>query len=449
VRVVILVPRRVDNGHRDALWAFAREWWERDVPDFEIFEGFDNSDLPFNRALAINRAAEMAGDWDVAHVIDGDVLADPRAVRQAVELAHREGMAVVAHNERMMLTPVGTEKVMSGYRGPWEEKGMVRKTWPDSVSCSVAVPRTLWDAVGGFDHLFEGWGFEDTAFVIAAETFSGKLLLKVNSQVWHLHHESNPDARIKSPSYQANLARVERYRAARFDRDAVQALLNERDASSVESMQLSETRIPRILHRTVPASTSVEVEGWWSDFQRLHPGWVFHTWRDPLNPADWPLTGDIWSRCQNGAQRAGLIRLEALVTHGGVYVDSDVQPFRSLEPLLHTPAFAAWEDAKCVPDAVLACEPGHPAFVQMLEKARSVIEGGGDAWQSGPGVTTETLPGRADVLVLPPGCFYAVHYLEKDQLNRTPAPYEFARHRWHGSWLSPAQQKSMARRQRR
>lgn len=448
MRVVILVPRRADNGERDGLWAFAREWWERDFPEWPIVEGFDDSTRPFNRALAINRAAELAGEWDVAHVIDGDVLADPKGVRQAVDLAVSTGMAVVAHNERLMLTRQGTQRVMTGYRGPWTERGMLSKVWPDSVSCSIAIPRPLWDRVGGFDELFEGWGFEDTAFVIAAETFTDKLLMRVNSQAWHLHHSSNADARATSPTFKANRARVERYRAARFDVEAVQALLEERRPVLVPPVDLAPSRIPRILHRTVPAETSEQIEAWWADFQRLHPGWDFRTHREPLDPAEWPLTGDVWHLCQNGAQKAGLIRLEALVTFGGVYVDSDVEPVRSLEPLLQLAAFAAWEDETTVPDAMLGSEPAHPAFVQMVAKARSAIEGGGDAWQSGPGVTTEILPNRPDVLVLPPGAFYPHHYLQKSKTETGDGPWVFARHHWHGSWLSPAQQRSIASRQR-
>src|SRR5690606_19679565 len=101
-------------------------------------------------------------------------------------------------------------------------------------------------------------------------------------------------------------------------------------------------------------------------------------------------------KCQNGAQKAGLIRLEALVRDGGVYVDSDCEPFQTLEPFLRCEAFAGWEDDKVVPDAVLGARKGHPAFKLMLQKARASIEGGGDAWLSGPGVSTEVLPGRPD-----------------------------------------------------
>jgi len=157
------------------------------------------------------------------------------------------------------------------------------------------------------------------------------------------------------------------------------------------------------------------------------------TFRDPIDPAGFPVTAPHWDRCRRGAQRAGLIRLEALYLLGGVYVDSDVEPYRPLDSLLGLPAFAAWEDAKVVPDAVLGAEPVHPAIGECLVKAIERIAQG--PWASGPGVTTEVLPGRADVLLLPPGSFYEVHYKQKDRLDQPPKPWEFARHHWHASWL--------------
>jgi hypothetical protein len=312
------------------------------------------------------------------------------------------------------------------------------------------VSRSLWGRVGGFDPLFSGWGYEDIGFKIACETLSGKPMVKLSAAMFHLWHTTSHENNPREATYQANVARNERYQAANGDPVAVQALLDEAAGRTVvEPVEMAPTRIPRILHRTVPAATTDQVEHWWIHHQQLHPGWECRTYREPIDPADWPLTGDLWDRCANGAQKAGLIRLEALVTHGGVYVDSDVEPVRSYEPLLHCSAFAAWEDETTVPDAVLGAEAGHPAFVAALEKARAVIQGGGDAWHSGPGVTTEVLPGRPDVLVLPPGAFYPHHYLQKNQTAAGEGPWVFARHHWAGSWLSPEHRRSIERRQRR
>lgn len=450
MRVVVLAPWRPGPEDRARLWDFAKAWWTNDHPDWDIYEAPGPVTGPFNRGAAINEAAANAGDWDVAVIIDTDTLVNPDAARTAATIAAATGAMVVAGDERVMLSREGTRKVLDGYRGNWRVRGMHERVYTDGCSSCVAVSRKLWDQVGGFDPLFVGWGFEDIAFRIACETLSGQHMVKLSSELFHLWHTTSHENNARSDTYKANEARCERYRAARWDAEAVSLLVEEaRGAALVEPVELGPTRIPRIMHRTVPEHTSEQVEHWWTHLQQLHPGWDFRTHRDPLDPTEWPLTGDLWDRCQNGAQKAGLIRLEVLFAHGGVYVDSDCEPHRPLEPLLHSPAFAAWEDRQCVPDAVLGAEPQHPAFEAMIEKARAVIQGGGDAWHSGPGVTTETLPGRHDVLLLPPGAFYPTHYLDKQKRNSKDGPWVFLRHDWHGSWLSAEQRKSIERRTRR
>lgn len=197
--------------------------------------------------------------------------------------------------------------------------------------------------------------------------------------------------------------------------------------------------IPPVLHRTIPAIVSRTVEDYWTAFQEMHPGWVFKTWQEPLDPAVLPITSPLWDRCANGAQKAGLVRLELLVSYGGVYVDSDVEPVRSFRPLLETRAFAAWEDSNCIPDAVLGADKGHAAMRLALRAAMMGVERGEDAWHTGPGVTTAIFPGRDDMLVLPPGAFYPYHYLQKRTPDVNDGPWVFARHHWAGSWLTPAQ----------
>jgi len=445
VNVAILCPRRADGGHRDKLWDFAAARWRTEFPDWPIYEGH-HDDGPFNRSAAINAAALNAGDWDVALIIDADVLCDPQCVRSAVDLAAGTDRMVVAHDERIMLNRAGSDKVLAGYSGSWRARGMVERVWTDSVSCAVAVSRSLWNLAGPFDEQFVGWGREDTAFRISCEVETGPIV-KVCGETFHLWHPTSPEAHKASPLRKANERRHQAYVAARWDREAVRAL-----RASTPAAPMTERTIPRILHRTVPADTSDEVEAWWTRFGELHPGWDLRTYREPIDPADWPLTGDLFDRCQNGAQKAGLIRLEALHRDGGVYVDSDCEPFRPLEPLLDNQAVAAWEDANVVPDAVLLAKPGHPAFKEMIERARAVIESGGDAWASGPGVSTAILPGRDDVLLLPPGAFYPMHYLDRQsrqQVVDERAPWSFLIHHYAHSWGTDRQKAAITKRQRK
>lgn len=426
MRTVILVPRREGFKQRDALWAWTKAWWTDKFPDLPIIEGHHTVGL-FNRAAALNLASHVAGDWDVAVIIDADVICDPEHVRLAIQMAMEQGRIVVPFTVRHNLNPLGSNKIMQGYDGPWER--FIARNYYDQHSSVIAVPRTVWDTVGGFDETFSGWGMEDTAFAISATTLVGPLI-HMEGDCWHLWHPSAPEGHVNTPSANANRARGARYQSALGNPDAIRELLNE------PKNAIEEPGIPRIFHRVVPEQTSQEVEEWWAALQSLHPDWRFMTHRDPLNPEEWPETAKHWRFCRNGASLADLVRLEALLRWGGIYLDSDVEPYRSFEALQPLSAFAAWEDARVVPNAVLGARREHPAIRQCLTMALREVRRG--TWEAGPGTTTKILPNRPDVLLLPPGSFYPYHYKEKERRgenHKKDQPWAFAAHHWSGSWL--------------
>jgi mannosyltransferase OCH1-like enzyme len=209
--------------------------------------------------------------------------------------------------------------------------------------------------------------------------------------------------------------------------------------------------IPKIIHRTVPEKVDRQIELFWRSIQKLHQGWDLRTWREPLDPKDFPLTSGVWGRCKTGAQKADIVRLELLVSHGGIYVDADVEGLRSFNTLLGSNAFAGYEDQNTIPNAVMGCEKGHPAFVDLLNSALKLMEKGAPTWQIGPGNTTRRLRVRDDVLLLPPGSLYPYHYLEMRRRRenfRATSPWAFCVHHWHGSWLDAEQRRKLGERQR-
>lgn len=438
MRVVILVPRRDGFPERDRTWRWVRGWWTANLPEFPIVEGHHHAhEGLFCRSAALNRAADAAGDWDVALIIDSDIICDPEHVREAVRRAALEGTVAVPFTVRHNLDRLGSEKVMAGYTGPWEP--YIARNFFDQHSSVIAVPRTVWQTVGGFDETFRGWGMEDTAFCIAA-TVLVRPWIHMEGECWHLWHRSAPEGHRNTPSSDANRARGARYQAALAanDADAIRAL--QAEGRPQVAVAAAGPGLPRILHRVVPERIDEQAERWWAEFAAMHPGWELRTHRDPLDPAAWSLTSPWWHRCRNGAELADLVRLEALLRWGGIYVDEDVQPFRPLDPLLPLSAFAAWEDERTVPNAVMGAAPDHPAIRACLDLAIERIDR--PTWDRGPGVTTAVLPGRADVLLLPPGSFYAVHYRDPARAAKMadpklPArqPWAFVLHHYAGSWL--------------
>jgi len=196
--------------------------------------------------------------------------------------------------------------------------------------------------------------------------------------------------------------------------------------------------IPKRLIRVVPQHTTVEVENWWDHACDIHKGWAHVTLRDPLDPKRFPNTSHLWRTCESGAQLADLVRTEELYWSGGVYVDSDVEVYKSFEPLRGTGGFAAWEDSDHIPNAVMGFPAKHPAVYRVLELAAQRHNQG--TWAAGVGVTTEVFRNRDDMLLLPPGSFYPTHYrdpwrntLSTDEL-KAQRPWAFCRHWWAHSW---------------
>lgn len=199
--------------------------------------------------------------------------------------------------------------------------------------------------------------------------------------------------------------------------------------------------IERNLYRTVPAETSDLCERWWAEAVAIHPTWNCVTVREPVDPDQFPISSRVWPLCTSGAQKAGLIRLELVLTFGGAYVDSDVEVFRTFEPLRSCQVFAGWEDDKVIPDAVFGGEKGHPVLAEMLQIAITMVELGQGAWGSGPGVFTDVLSNCPEATVLPPAAFYPYHYKELHRRYEPHGdhPWVWCVHHWQGSWLSDAQ----------
>jgi len=172
MRAVLLAPRRVDKGHRDVLWAWCKARWEARMPDVRVYEGH-HDDGPFNRSAAVNEAARLAdrdGSWDVGVVIDADVFLPISHVRQAIAGA-AGGVVTWAHRRWRGIAEEDTKRLIRDPDDFGDEPGsqrdmdlIVDKTTPVSWSCCVAVPRTTFDDMGGFDERFRGWGFEDGAW---------------------------------------------------------------------------------------------------------------------------------------------------------------------------------------------------------------------------------------------------------------------------------------------
>lgn len=201
--IPVLVPRRSDGARRDASWAFLRSNYWANLSDYHVIEG-TQEEGSFNRSLAINTAARDAGDWDIAVVADSDSWVDPAQLSEAVTVARGNGKLVIAHSGWCSLTEECTKSILAGN----DPEKAYQLSGRDSVSGVLVVPRSLWDAVGGYDPGFVGWGWEDSAFARACILARG--MSRITGPCWHLNHERVPPSR-SNPEYLAGEHRYSRY----------------------------------------------------------------------------------------------------------------------------------------------------------------------------------------------------------------------------------------------
>ena len=61
------------------------------------------------------------------------------------------------------------------------------------------------------------------------------------------------------------------------------------------------------------------------------------------------------------------VRLYAMTTCGGIYMDTDVEVVKPLDQFLHHQAFSGFESETDIPTGIMACEKDFPLFLKFLQ----------------------------------------------------------------------------------
>lgn len=183
----VCVPYRADTPERVANWDRTRKQWR----GWQLCRA-DSDGETFGRSQALNRAAALAGDWEVIVVADCDLLLDNISqAEEAVELAQATKGYIACYYTFYYLTEGVSRRVRAG-RVPTPE--MAYYSLIQIWGGMFAIHRELWDAVGGFDEQIVSWGGEDGGFLRQLEDLGGHKD-RVEGAVYHLKHPLAPGAR--------------------------------------------------------------------------------------------------------------------------------------------------------------------------------------------------------------------------------------------------------------
>jgi hypothetical protein len=208
MNIAVCVPHRPSHPDRIANFGRVREAWdEMDIP---VYTG--DCDGDWKRAHAVNAACAQATDADVLLISDSDILlGDPAGqTLAACEAALKHNAYTVAFTTLAYLDAEGKQF--------WEQTLI----WGGVF----AIPRPLYDEVGGFDERFQGYGSEDKGFLACASTLGGTKQ-RMPGHAYHLDHPEDPLRTSEATKRGNRLA--ERYVDYDGNEEAIRAMLAERE----------------------------------------------------------------------------------------------------------------------------------------------------------------------------------------------------------------------------
>ena len=200
--------------------------------------------------------------------------------------------------------------------------------------------------------------------------------------------------------------------------------------------------IPRIFHHVWVSGDEMPddvlaARQTWID---RHPEWEFRIWR--LEDLTWLRNQALFDRAIPYSQKADFARYEVVHRFGGVYLDTDMECLRPLDPLLDGCSFfSGREPGGNVGTAIFGATRSHPIVREVIERLPAscyvhpieqlslhdwpmlldrIIRDG--AWED-----------RPEVRIFPPAYFYP--YAGGEPWRRNEAfPRAYAVHHWSHSW---------------
>ena len=203
----VIVPWRTDNGWRQTLWDWNKARWQAFFPEAEIIEA-DSGQEPFSRGESRNRAVSRATN-DLLVIADADTIANPPAITTALELAEK-GQWVIPYSEDRYynLNAETTHIVIQSFRPQATFPEPMPGCWDHKITSwagMIVLHRNAFDAVGGYDKRFKGWGYEDNDFRLALDAIWSPHV-RVDGFVAHLWHPVGESDAFGQPHIGANRA---------------------------------------------------------------------------------------------------------------------------------------------------------------------------------------------------------------------------------------------------
>lgn len=203
-------------------------------------------------------------------------------------------------------------------------------------------------------------------------------------------------------------------------------------------------KIPKIIHYCWfgPAKFSPAIKACIKSWKKYHPEYKFMFWNEENSPMEHPfVVAALGSK--KYAFVSDYVRIWALNKYGGIYLDTDMLFFKSLNDLLINDFFIGYQSVGSVAGGVIGSIPKHEYLTNCLSIYDSIAFNPNDLTPIAiPVILTREynqLEDKKSVLVLEPKYFYAYPFEARanGELNywKYKEKDSYAVHLWNASWL--------------
>ncbi|HJV25100.1 MAG TPA: glycosyltransferase [Aromatoleum sp.] len=185
-----------------------------------------------------------------------------------------------------------------------------------------------------------------------------------------------------------------------------------------------------------PALVEKCMESW----RRLLPEWKFKEWSEENSPINAPYVEKALKE-RRFAFASDYVRFHALHSEGGVYLDTDMEIVRNLDPLLSSEFFVGRESERYINAGIVGSVRGYPLLKTIMDD----LDGrAGKGFTAIPEIITDLIAADAEanrkVQIYAPEYFYPYNPFDAARNEVGQLFYSdvtantFAVHHWAQSW---------------
>lgn len=205
--VSVIIPISLNDKPREQAFQWVKKFYETMLPEVELCIGVCN-EKPFSKAKAINQAVEKS-KGDILVIADADLFYDPLLLKNSIKQLEKHAW-VIPFRRVLNISQKSTQELLE-----------TEPQWPIPINVETRqrpyaamgginiVPRRHFEAVGGFDERFVGWGGEDDAFAASLNQMCG-YVKRMDATLYHLWHQRN-----NMGNYAANRELLKAYRCGK------------------------------------------------------------------------------------------------------------------------------------------------------------------------------------------------------------------------------------------